>query len=104
MSQTLIPARVTPPGGMLKRKLEARGWTQKDLVEIMGRPPQAISEIVRGAKQITPETAIELAEAFGTSAELWTNLEANYRLYLARKGCQPGGEQKRGNRTKEPIV
>jgi HTH-type transcriptional regulator/antitoxin HigA len=51
----------------------------------MGRPAQAINEIVKGTKQITPETAIELSAAFGTSAQFWTNLEANYRLHLAQK-------------------
>ncbi|MEI6043123.1 MAG: HigA family addiction module antitoxin [Chloroflexota bacterium] len=85
MSQSLTPARVTAPGTIIKQELEARGWTQNDLAEIMGRPTQAISEIIRGAKQITPETALELAAAFDTSPQLWTNLEANYRLYLARK-------------------
>ncbi|MDO8691265.1 MAG: HigA family addiction module antitoxin [Dehalococcoidia bacterium] len=85
MSQNLISASVVPPGRILLRELEARGWTQKDLAEIMGRPLQAINEIIRGSKQITPETALELAETFGTSPELWTNLEADYRLHLARQ-------------------
>jgi addiction module HigA family antidote len=85
MSTSPGPARVTPPGVILKRELEARGWTQNDLAEIMGRPSQAISEIIRGTKQVTPETALELAQAMGTSPEFWTNLEINYRLHLARK-------------------
>ena len=85
MSQTLVPARVSPPGRILSRELDARGWTQRDLAEIMERPPQTINAIVKGNKQITPETAIELAEALGTSAELWTNLEAKYRLFVAKK-------------------
>jgi addiction module HigA family antidote len=85
MIKQLTPARVTPPGRILIREIEARGWTQKDLAEIMGRPPQAINEIIKGTKQITPETAIELSAAFGTSAQFWTNLESNYRLHLAQK-------------------
>lgn len=85
MSMDLRPARVAPPGRIIKRELDARGWTQKDLAEIMGRPTQAVSEIVRGHKRVTPETAWQLAAAFGTSPELWINLEANYRLYEARK-------------------
>lgn len=85
MSQNLLPARTVAPGRILSRELEARGWTQKDLANIMGRPPQTINEIVRGTKQVTPETALELAAALGTSAEFWTNLESNYRLHLARK-------------------
>ncbi|MBW4565762.1 MAG: HigA family addiction module antidote protein [Mojavia pulchra JT2-VF2] len=85
MSQNLAPARVPTPGKILSRELEARGWTQKDLAEIMGRPVQTINEIIRGSKQITPETAIELSLALGTSPEFWTNLEAKYRLHLAGK-------------------
>ncbi|MFN6471059.1 MAG: HigA family addiction module antitoxin [Nostoc sp. SerVER01] len=85
MSQKLTAARVPTPGKILSRELEARGWTQKDLAEIMGRPVQTINEIIRGSKQITPETAIELSQALGTSPEFWTNLEAKYRLHLAGK-------------------
>jgi HTH-type transcriptional regulator/antitoxin HigA len=85
MSQKLAPARVPTPGKILSRELEARGWTQKDLAEIMARPVQTINEIIRGSKQITPETAIELSQALGTSPEFWTNLEAKYRLHLAVK-------------------
>lgn len=85
MNQTLLPARVSPPGRILSRELEARGWTQKDLAEIMRRPHPTINGIIRGNKRITPETAIELAEVFGTSAEFWHNLEAKYRLHVAQK-------------------
>lgn len=87
MNQNPTPARGVLPGRILSRELEARGWTQKDLAEIMRRPPQAISEIINGTKQITPETALELAGALGTSAELWLNLEANYQLWLAAQGA-----------------
>jgi hypothetical protein len=51
----------------------------------MGRPVQTINEIIRGSKQITSETAIELSQALGTSPEFWTNLEAKYRLHLVGK-------------------
>ena len=81
----LKPARATSPGRVLLRELEARGWSQRDLAAIMGRPYQAINQIVRGVKRITPETARELAQAFGTSPELWMNLDVNYRLQLAKQ-------------------
>lgn len=38
---------------------------QKDLAEIIGRPVQTINEIIRGSKQITPETALELSLIVG---------------------------------------
>ncbi len=81
----LTPAQVVTPGSILERELEARGWTQKDLAEIMQRPPQAINEIIKGTKQITPETALELSKALGISEQFWINLEINYRLHLAKK-------------------
>jgi HTH-type transcriptional regulator/antitoxin HigA len=79
------PARVPSPGRIIRRELEERGWSQNDLAEIMGRPPQTISQIVRGRKQITPETALQLAAAFGTSEELWINLETRYQLHRKRQ-------------------
>ena len=85
MSNTLTPARAVSPGRILQRELAARGWTQKDLAEITKRPAQTINEIIKGTKQITPETARELSAALGTTAEFWINLETNYRLNLAKK-------------------
>ena len=79
-----IPGRPTSPGTIL-RELDTRGWTQRDLAEILDRPPQVITEIVRGSKQITPDTALELGAAFGNAPRLWTNLETEYRLHLARQ-------------------
>jgi HTH-type transcriptional regulator / antitoxin HigA len=84
MKTKLLPAKVSPPGQIISRELAAREWTQKDLSEIINRPEQTISAIIKGTKQITPETALELGSAFRTSAEFWTNLESNYRLFLAR--------------------
>lgn len=85
MTRERIPARVSPPGTIIQLEIDARGWTQKDLAKIINRPVQAINEIIKGTKQITPETAIELGAAFGTSPQIWLNLETNYRLWLASK-------------------
>ena len=79
------PARLTSAGTILRRELAARGWTQRDLAEIIGRPQQAISEIVQGSKRITAETALELAAALGTSAEVWLRLDAAHWLRVAEE-------------------
>jgi len=47
MSQKLAPARVPTPGKILSRELEARGWTQKDLAEIMVAFTEQVESIVR---------------------------------------------------------
>ncbi|MBA4386219.1 MAG: addiction module antidote protein, HigA family [Anaerolinea sp.] len=80
MNVGIRPARAVAPGRIILRELEARGWSQQDLAVIMGRPEQTISEIIRGKKQITAETARQLAKAFGTSLEFWLNLEMLYQL------------------------
>ncbi|MFH2101894.1 MAG: ImmA/IrrE family metallo-endopeptidase [Chloroflexota bacterium] len=85
MNSGYKPARVLSPGKVLIRELEARGWTQRDLAEIIDRPYQAVNEIINCNKLITPDTARELARAFGTSIDFWINLETNYRLHLAEK-------------------
>ncbi len=100
MNNILQPARVSAPGEILKYELETREWSQRDLAAIMGRPVQAIGEIIRGVKQITPETAIELAKAFDTSPELWINLETNYRLFVARKEKAESDVNKIGRRSR----
>ena len=75
-----IPIEVFPPGEFLKEELEARGWSQVDLAAILGRDERLVSEIVSGKRAITPETARGLASAFGTTPNLWMNLESTYRL------------------------
>lgn len=79
-----IPAEVFPPGDLIKEELEARGWTQTDLSEIVGRPLRVINEILSGKKTITPETAQGLGEAFGVGAQFWLNMESSYRLHVYR--------------------
>jgi HTH-type transcriptional regulator/antitoxin HigA len=74
-----------PPGEFIRDELDARNWTQEDLAIILGRPLKTINQIISAKKQITPQTARELAAAFGTSAEVWVNLEGAYRLALERQ-------------------
>jgi len=91
MRTTLTPAEVFPPGEYLRDELEERGWTVTEFAEIIGRPVQAVSEILNNKKEITTETAIEFAEAFGTTPLLWLNLQTSYRVWL-RGHSDPAAE------------
>ncbi len=76
-----IPAETFAPGEFIRDELEARGWTQADLAQIMGRPIRLVNELIAGKKQITPDTARGLAKAFGDDDPLyWMNLDSAYRL------------------------
>lgn len=78
-----VPGLAIPPGAHLAEELVARGMSQSELARRMGRPVQAINEIVRGVKQITAATALELQDALGIDAAFWVRLEGQYRLYKA---------------------
>ena len=73
------------PGEVLAEELEARGMTQRALAEAIGRPEQVVSEIIHGKKGITAETALQLSDVFGVSAEFWMNLQTSYGLTMARQ-------------------
>jgi HTH-type transcriptional regulator / antitoxin HigA len=88
MTTTYTPAEVFPPGEYLRDELEERGWTVTEFAEIIGRPVQAVSEILNGKKEVTTETALALSEALGTTPELWLNLQTNYRLFQQRSNKQ----------------
>ena len=72
-----------PPGYFIREELEARGWSQETLAAKMGRPYQALNAIINGHKIITADTAIELGDAFGTSAIYWLNLQTAFQLFKA---------------------
>jgi len=78
------PVETFPPGEFIKDELEARGWTQSDLAEILGRPLRLVNELIAGKRSITPETAQGLGQAFGTSAQMWLNLETTHQLARVR--------------------
>jgi HTH-type transcriptional regulator / antitoxin HigA len=80
-----ISAEPFHPGEYIKDGMDARGWTQDDLAEVLGRTRQHINRLLQNKTAITPDTAHELARAFDTSAELWMNLQTSHDLALAAK-------------------
>ena len=77
------------PGEILMEDfIEGFGITQNKLAVSIGVPPRRINEIVHGKRGITADTAIRLARYFGTSDELWMNLQSNYELRLERRALQ----------------
>jgi HTH-type transcriptional regulator/antitoxin HigA len=78
------PDVVIPPGEYLAEEIEARGITQKELARCMGRPLNAINEIINGKKAITAETALQLEAVMSEiPARFWLNLETDYQLTKA---------------------
>ncbi len=74
------PIEMFPPGDFIKEELEARGWSQTELAEIMGRAPTDISTLVSGKRSISADMAKELGAAVATSAQYWMTLDSSYQL------------------------
>ena len=83
-----IPAfrEPTHPGEMLLEEfLLPMGLTQRDLADGIGVPYQRVNELVNGKRGITPATALRLSRFFGTSPDLWMNLQLRWDLYHAQE-------------------
>lgn len=73
------------PGELLREDMEALGLSARALAEELGVPHNRISAILRGERSITADTALRLATYFGTSAEVWMNLQQTYDLKITER-------------------
>lgn len=78
------------PGEILEEEfMIPLGLSANALARRLDVPVTRISEIVRGNRGITADTALRLARLFGTSSELWLGLQAEYDLRVARRTLTP---------------
>jgi HTH-type transcriptional regulator/antitoxin HigA len=73
-----------PPGEYLEEVIRELGMTKDELALRMNRPASKLSPMFKGDKAITPDTALQLEKVVGVPAQVWSGLEAEYRLTLAR--------------------
>jgi plasmid maintenance system antidote protein VapI len=85
------------PKDILREEIEVRGWNAQVLASEAGWTPRLAAEVLQG-RRITRLLAIGLAAAFGTSEQLWVNLQA---AYDAPEGEAPA---KRGRARKAQLV
>jgi addiction module HigA family antidote len=79
--QKLAP--VHPGEILLEEFMQPLGLSQTRLGRDLGVSPRRINEIVHGKRSITADTALRLSRYFGTSAEFWLGLQADYDLDMA---------------------
>lgn len=74
----------THPGEVLLEEfMVPLGLSARELARQLRVPANRISEICRGGRSITAETALMLARLFGTTPHFWINLQANHDLTAA---------------------
>ena len=81
-TRTLKP--IHPGEVLVEDFLKPLGLTQYRLANAIHVPPRRVNEIVLGKRGITADTALRLARYFGTSAEVWMNLQIRYEVETAR--------------------
>ena len=81
------------PGEHLTEQLEELGISAAALARQLQVPTNRVTEILKGRRSITGDTALRLGHFFGTSPEFWMNLQKLYDLRLA--------ESKSGKNIKE---
>lgn len=82
-----------PPGEILLEEfMRPNGLSQNRLARDIDVNPARINDIVHGRSAITASIALRLGKYFGTSAEMWMNLQAAYELRKARATEWPAVE------------
>jgi addiction module HigA family antidote len=76
-------APVHPGEILLEEFMKPLGLSQTRLGRNLGVSPRRINEIVHGKRSITADTALRLSRFFGTSAEFWLGLQADFDLDTA---------------------
>lgn len=80
------PANPFHPGEMLLEEfLQPAGISQAEFAGRVGWTKARLNEFIKGKRGITADAALDLAEALGTSARLWMNLQATHDLAVAER-------------------
>lgn len=79
----------TPPGEVLKEEfMEPLGLSANMLARQLDVPANRITAIINGTRSVTSDTALRLAQAFGTTPEFWLNLQMSHDLSAARAAAE----------------
>lgn len=87
MAKKLKP--IFPGEILLEEFMNPLGISQNKLARDIDVPVGRVSDIVRGKRAITTDTALRLGIYFGTSPEFWLNLQNRYDLKLAQRNILP---------------
>jgi addiction module HigA family antidote len=75
-----------PPGEILMEEfMRPFGVSTNALARALAVPPNRIGALVNGTRAITADTALRLGKYFGTSPEVWLDLQSDYELRVARR-------------------
>jgi addiction module HigA family antidote len=73
------------PGEILADELREFGVSPTELSRQINVPTNRVTQIIKGQRNITGDTALRLGHWFGTSAQFWLNLQSAYDIRVAEK-------------------
>ena len=73
------------PGEHLAEELEALNISAAELARRIDVPTNRVTQIIKGTRAITGDTALRLAHYFGTTPQFWLNLQSLYDLRIAQQ-------------------
>lgn len=77
--------RLVHPGAVLADELEDLELSASALARAIKVPPNRITQIIKGERSITGDTALRLGHWFNMNPVFWLNLQSNFDLNLARQ-------------------
>ena len=75
--------RPVHPGEILGEELEELGLSANALAKALDVPTNRVTAILKGQRGITADTALRLSRYFGTTPQLWQNLQKAFELRVA---------------------
>ncbi len=83
------------PGEILKHEfLEPLGMSSIELAKASGVPHALVERLVKEQTGVTPDTALRLSRALGTTPEFWSNMQTSHDAALRPRHGR--GTQERG--------
>jgi addiction module HigA family antidote len=96
---------LTHPGDILREELKTRGLSANQFALDLAVPSGRIVEILNRKRGVSADTALRLSRYFGTSAQVWMNIQAQYDLERAQqkvgakiaRSVKPGSDAETSN-------
>ena len=82
-----MATRPIHPGEILRDALDERGLSANALAGAIKAPANRVTAILKGARSISADSALRLARFFGTTPEVWLNLQLMYELEVAERAA-----------------
>jgi addiction module HigA family antidote len=73
------------PGGLIGDTLDELGVTIIAAAKALGITRQQLHNLIAGRSGITPEMAVKLEKAIGSTADTWLRMQMSYDLAQIRK-------------------